>query len=95
MILALLLCACQSTGWRSGQEIFHDGSLAENTALDVLKVERPDGTKLTRVKVGKDQQNSLNKYLLMQGLPAILETGGEALSGVTDSVADGVKSVSQ
>lgn len=95
VLIALACGGCNSTALKQGDEIFHDGSFAENAQLDVLKLEKPGGFKLTRIRVGKDQQTALNRYLLMKGLPAILDKGGEALSGLTDSVADGVKAVSE
>lgn len=95
MILRLLtplaviaLSSCSSTALKEADSIFHDGDMAENTALEYTKVELASGSKITKVKVAKDQQSLAGKALLLRGLPGIIDAGGDALTGTVDQVSD-------
>lgn len=85
--IVLALASCSTTGLKEGDDIFHDGSLAENTALDYTKVKLISGSEITRLKVAKDQQNLLKQWIMLRGMPGIINAGGDALSGTVDQVA--------
>lgn len=85
--LVLTLASCSTTGLKEEDDVFHDGSLAENTALDYTRVKLRSGSEITRLKVGKDQQNLLKQWIMLRGMPGVISAGGDALSGTVDQVS--------
>lgn len=86
-IAILGLSCCASTALKEADTVFHDGDLAENTALEYTKVELASGSTITKLKVAKDQQSLAGKALLLRGLPGIINAGGDALTGVVDEAS--------
>jgi hypothetical protein len=87
-IAVLALASCSTTGLKEGEDIFHDGSLAENTALDYTKVKLRSGSEITRLKVAKDQQGLLKQWIMLRGLPGIINAGGDAISTGINEISD-------
>jgi hypothetical protein len=86
-ILLLSLISCSSTAVKEGDDLYHSGSLAENTSFEYTKTELASGTKITSLKVGKDQQSLLRYLALMKNTPALINAGGDALSSTVDQVS--------
>jgi hypothetical protein len=86
-IVLLSLISCSSTAVKEGDDLYHSGSLAENTALEYTKTKLASGTEITSLKIAKDQQTLLGKALLLRGMPGIIDAGGDALSGTVDQVS--------
>lgn len=86
--IVLALASCSTTGLKEGEDIFHDGSLAENTALDYTRVKLISGSEITRLKVAKDQQGLLKQWILLRGMPGIINAGADALTGTVNEVSD-------
>lgn len=88
VIVLLGLSSCASTALKEADTIFHDGDMAENTALEYTKVELASGSKITKLKVAKDQQSLAGKALLLRGMPGIINAGADALTGTVNEVSD-------
>jgi hypothetical protein len=85
--LCAVLASCSSAGIKEADSIWHDGSLAENTSFEYTKTELASGTKITSLKVGKDQQSLLRYLALMKNTPALINAGGDALNSTVNEVS--------
>jgi hypothetical protein len=91
-LLCLGLVSCEGTVMRksaAGDITFADGSAGEKSTLETMTVTLPDGTKIEKFKLGKDQADLLRRYLFWAGMPKMLD----AVGGVAGDVANGVDKV--
>lgn len=86
--LCAILASCSSTGLKEAETVFHDGTAAENTALEITKIELASGSKITKIKVAKDQQNLLRYLAMIRGTPALIQAGGEATTDAVNALSD-------